>query len=67
MTRSAPAGSLVYIPAFLPHQEINPSPETVSEWVIIRNGQEAIVVNLEGKGFHHADIPGVEKIVFSLR
>jgi uncharacterized RmlC-like cupin family protein len=43
----APAGSLVYIPAFLPHQEINPSPETVAEWVIIRTGPEAIVVNLE--------------------
>ena len=43
----APAGSFVYIPAFLPHQELNPSPETVAEWIIIRNGPEAIVVNLE--------------------
>ena len=43
----AQAGSFVYIPAFLPHQEINPSPDTVSEWVIVRNGPEAIVVNLE--------------------
>jgi uncharacterized RmlC-like cupin family protein len=43
----APAGSFVYIPAFLPHQELNPSPETVAEWVIIRTGPEAIVVNLE--------------------
>ncbi len=43
----APAGSFVYIPAFLAHQEINPSPDTDSEWVIVRNGPEAIVVNLE--------------------
>ncbi len=42
------AGSFAYIPAYLPHQEINPSPDTVSEWVIVRNGPEPIVVNLEG-------------------
>jgi uncharacterized RmlC-like cupin family protein len=43
----AQAGSFVYIPAFLPHQEINPSADSVSEWVVVRNGPEAIVVNLE--------------------
>lgn len=43
----AQAGSFVYIPAFLPHQEINPSADTVSEWVVVRNGPEAIVVNVE--------------------
>lgn len=42
------AGSFAYIPAYLPHQEINPSPDTVSEWVIVRNGPEPIVMNLEG-------------------
>lgn len=42
------AGSFAYIPAYLPHQEINPSPDTVSEWVIVRNGPEPIVINLEG-------------------
>ncbi len=39
-------GSFIFIPAFLPHQEINPSPDTISEWVIVRNGPEPIVVNL---------------------
>lgn len=42
------AGSFAYIPAYLPHQESNPSPDTVSEWVVVRNGPEPIVVNLEG-------------------
>jgi uncharacterized RmlC-like cupin family protein len=48
------AGSFAYIPAYLPHQELNPSPDTVSEWVIVRNGPEPIVVNLEG-------VPGAER------
>lgn len=39
-------GSFIFIPAFLPHQEINPSPDTVSEWIIVRNGPEPVVVNL---------------------
>jgi hypothetical protein len=30
----------------MPHQEINPSPDQATQWVVVRNGQEAIVVNL---------------------
>jgi len=40
-------GDFIYIPPFVPHQEINPSPDTPSRWVIVRNSQEPIVVNLE--------------------
>jgi uncharacterized RmlC-like cupin family protein len=29
------------------HQEVNNSPDTPSQWVIVRNSQEPIVVNLE--------------------
>lgn len=39
-------GDFIYVPPFVPHQEINPS-DTVSQWVIVRNSQEPIVVNLE--------------------
>lgn len=39
-------GDFIYVPPFVPHQEINPSPETPSQWVIVRNAQEPIVVNL---------------------
>jgi uncharacterized RmlC-like cupin family protein len=41
------AGDFIYVPPLAPHQEINPSPDTPSQWVIIRNSQEPIVVNLE--------------------
>ncbi len=40
------AGCFIFIPPYLAHQEINPSPDTPSEWVIVRNGPEAVVVNL---------------------
>jgi uncharacterized RmlC-like cupin family protein len=39
-------GDFIYVPPFVPHQEINPS-DTPSEWVIVRNAQEPIVVNLD--------------------
>jgi uncharacterized RmlC-like cupin family protein len=40
-------GDFIFVPPFVPHQEINPSPDTPSQWVIVRNSQEPIVVNLE--------------------
>jgi uncharacterized RmlC-like cupin family protein len=39
-------GDFLYIPAFMPHQEINPSHEQATQWVVVRSGREAIVVNL---------------------
>lgn len=39
-------GDFIYVPPFVPHQEINPS-DMLSQWVIVRNSQEPIVVNLE--------------------
>ena len=41
------AGDFIYVPPFAPYQEINPSPDTPSQWVIVRNSQEPVVVNLE--------------------
>lgn len=40
-------GDFIYVPPFAPHQEINASPDTPSQWVIVRNTQEPIVINLE--------------------
>jgi uncharacterized RmlC-like cupin family protein len=40
-------GDFIYVPPFVPHQEINASPDTPSQWVIVRNTQEPIVVNVE--------------------
>ena len=39
-------GDFVFIPPFVPHQEINPSPDQPTEWVVVRSGPEAVVVNL---------------------
>lgn len=41
------AGDFIYVPPFVPHQEINPSADTPSQWVIVRNAQDPIVINLE--------------------
>jgi len=42
----AGAGDFIYVPPFVPHQEINASATEVCEAVVVRDGQEAVVVNL---------------------
>jgi uncharacterized RmlC-like cupin family protein len=32
------AGDFLYIPAYMPHQEINPSTERATQWVVVLNG-----------------------------
>jgi uncharacterized RmlC-like cupin family protein len=39
-------GDFIYVPPFVPHQEINASKTEVLSCVVIRSGQEPIVVNL---------------------
>jgi uncharacterized RmlC-like cupin family protein len=39
-------GDFVFIPPYVPHQEINPSPDQPTQWVVVRSGQEAVVVSL---------------------
>jgi uncharacterized RmlC-like cupin family protein len=39
-------GDFLFIPPFVPHQEINPSPDEPTEWIVVRSGGEAVVVNL---------------------
>jgi uncharacterized RmlC-like cupin family protein len=43
---TAQAGEFLYVPAWLPHQEINPSNEIPFQWVVVRSTSEPIVVNL---------------------
>jgi len=40
------AGDFVYIPPFMPHQEINPSPDQPTQWIVVRSGGEAVAYNL---------------------
>jgi uncharacterized RmlC-like cupin family protein len=39
-------GDFAFIPPFMPHQEINPSSDRPTQWVVVRSGGEAVVVNL---------------------
>ena len=42
----AGAGDFIYVPPFVPHQEINASADEPLACVVVRSDQEAIVVNL---------------------
>jgi uncharacterized RmlC-like cupin family protein len=46
-------GDFIYVPPYVPHQEINPAPDEPLSCVVVRSDQEPIVVNL--------DIPAVEQ------
>ena len=46
-------GDFIYVPPFVPHQEINASDDEPLSCVLVRSGQEPVVVNL--------DIPAAEK------
>jgi uncharacterized RmlC-like cupin family protein len=39
-------GDFIFVPPFVPHQEINARPDEPVEAVVVRSGQEPIVVNL---------------------
>jgi uncharacterized RmlC-like cupin family protein len=39
-------GDFLFIPPYLPHQEINPSPDQWCQWVVVRSSPEPIVVAL---------------------
>jgi len=40
-------GDFIYVPPFVPHQEINANPGEPLECVLVRSGQEPLVVNLD--------------------
>lgn len=43
----AEAGDFIFVPPFVPHQEINASPDEALECVLVRSDNEAVVVNLD--------------------
>jgi uncharacterized RmlC-like cupin family protein len=62
---TAQAGDFLYVPAWLPHMEINPSSEVPFKWVVVRSTSEPIVVNLPddfwgdvGSGETHLHVSG---------
>jgi uncharacterized RmlC-like cupin family protein len=40
-------GDFIYVPPYVPHQEINALPDQPVEAVVVRSGQDPVVVNLE--------------------
>ena len=46
-TAEAGPGDFIYVPPFVPHQEINASSEETLECVLVRSDGEAVVVNLD--------------------
>jgi uncharacterized RmlC-like cupin family protein len=40
-------GDFIYVPPFVPHQELNARTDMPVEAVVVRSGQEPIVVNLD--------------------
>ena len=49
-TAQAGPGSFIFVPPFLPHQEINALADEPLECVVVRSGQDLIVVNLDIEG-----------------
>ena len=41
-------GDFIFVPPYVPHQEINASDEETLECVLVRSDNEAVVVNIEG-------------------
>ena len=39
-------GDFIFVPPFVPHQEINADPDNVLECVLVRSDNEAVVVNI---------------------
>jgi len=50
------AGDFLYVPAWLPHQEINPSKDVPFQWVVVRSTSEPIVVNLSDDFWHELNL-----------
>jgi uncharacterized RmlC-like cupin family protein len=43
----AGAGDFIFVPPFVPHQEVNALTDQPCEAVVVRSGQEPIVINLD--------------------
>src|SRR3954454_25391275 len=46
-TAEAGPGDFIYVPPYVPHQEINANTDAALSCVVVRSDQEAVVVNLE--------------------
>lgn len=62
-TAEAGPGDFIFVPPFVPHQEINASTDDELECVVIRSDNEAVVVNLDIEPVEEPeDVPWVDPI-----
>lgn len=62
-TAEAGPGDFIYVPPYVPHQEINASRDEALECVLVRSGQEPVVVNLDIEPVEKPeDVPWVDPI-----
>jgi len=47
LTAEAGPGDFIYVPPYVPHQEINANRDAPLSCVVVRSGQEPVVVNLD--------------------
>ena len=47
LSDEARPGDFIYVPPYVPHQEINASPDEICEAVVVRDGEDPIVINLD--------------------
>lgn len=47
LSDEARTGDFIYVPPYVPQQEINASQDEICQAVVVRNGQDPIVVNLD--------------------
>jgi len=56
-------GDFIYVPPYVPHQEINASPDEPLECVLVRSDNEAVVVNLDIEPVEQPqDVPWIDPI-----
>jgi uncharacterized RmlC-like cupin family protein len=62
-TAEAGPGDFIFVPPYVPHQEINASPSEVLECVLVRSDNEAVVVNLAIEAVEKPqDVPWIDPI-----
>jgi uncharacterized RmlC-like cupin family protein len=56
-------GDFIFVPPFVPHQEINASDHETLECVLMRSGNEAVVVNLDIEAAENPEsVPWIDPI-----
>src|SRR5450432_4479753 len=60
-SEEAGPGDFIYVPPYVPHQEINARPDEPCEAVVVRSGQDPVVVNLDIESPETASESGGEK------